>query len=282
MKTVRIVAVAVFILSVIFWGIRRFHAKQQDTVPPVISSFIDVLSVRTDADEAELKKGLTAEDNADGDVTDSIVIANISRFTEKGVCRIEYLAFDRSNNIAHYERIVRFEDYRSPEIRLTAPLMYVQNKEILLTDRIFAADCLEGDISEKLRFTSVGVSAYDTGVYELHAEARNSYGDTVRETFLLNVIPFEYNRGQITLTEYLIHVPAGEEIFPEEYIKEAADEDGNPLPAETVIITREVDVTKPGTGQFRYEIIDANGNVAAVTFLAVIVTDPANVTGQEG
>ena len=51
------------------------------------------------------------------------------------------------------------------------------------------------------------------------------------------------------------------------------DNEGNAIPLESVIITKEVDTSKPGTGQFRYEIIDKNGNVAASTFLAVIVTE---------
>jgi RHS repeat-associated protein len=39
------------------------------------------------------------------------------------------------------------------------------------------------------------------------------------------------------------------------------------------IISKEVDTSKPGTGQFKYEIKDKNGNIAAITFLAVIVTE---------
>jgi hypothetical protein len=51
------------------------------------------------------------------------------------------------------------------------------------------------------------------------------------------------------------------------------DNEGNVIPLESVIITKEVDTSKPGTGQFRFEIKDQNGNIAANTFLAVIVTE---------
>lgn len=273
MRIVRVVTVAVFVLSVLIWGIGKYRALRMDVIPPVIVADSDEIHVSTKDDESELKKGLTATDNVDGDITDEIVIANISQFSEKGVCKIEYLVFDQSNNVGHYERTVCFDDYKSPKISLTAPLMYKQNKEIVLTDRLFVTDQLEGDISDKLRFSTAGASQYETGVYELYLEARNSYGDQVKETLLLNIIPYENDRGYIRLKEYLIYVTAGRKVFPEYYIEKVVDNEGNSISHNSVIITQEVDTSKPGTGQYRYEVKDKNGNVAAITFLAVIVTE---------
>ena len=273
MKIVRIVTVAVFLISIILWGIGEFHVRNRDDIPPVITSDSDEIHVSTKADEAELKKGLTATDNVDGDITDDILIANISHFYEKGVCKIEYIVFDESNNAGHYERTVCFDDYESPKISLNAPLMYIQNKEIILSDRLFVTDCLEGDISDKMRFSSAGATSTDKGVYELYVEVRNSYGDIVKETLLLNVVPYENNRGTIVLKEYLIYVKVGEVISPSEYLVEVTDNEGNTISLESVVITMEVDTSKPGTGQFRYEVIDKNGNIASSTFLAVIVTE---------
>ena len=218
MRIVRVITVVVFLMSVVIWGIGKYYDLNLDETPPIIEADTDEIHVSTKADEAELKKGLTATDDVDGDLSDGIVIANISPFLEKGVCKIEYMVFDHSNNVGHYERTVYFDDYKSPEINLTAPLMYKQNKEIILTDRLFAIDQLEGDISDKLRFSTAGASQYETGVYELYVEARNSYGDLVKETLLLNIIPYENDRGYIRLKEYLIYVPAGRKIYPEKYI----------------------------------------------------------------
>ena len=183
------------------------------------------------------------------------------------------MVFDKSNNVSYHERIVHFDDYESPTIDLTAPLMYVQNRDIILSDRIFVTDQLEGDISDKLRFSASGTTTYDIGVYELYAEARNSYGDTIKETLLLNIIPYESNRGFIGLTKYLLYVSTGDKISPEKYLDVVMDEEGDSVSHESVIITKEVDTTKPGTGQYKYEIKDKNGNVCAITFLAVIVTE---------
>ena len=273
MKIVRVVTVAVFLLSVLIWGFGKYHAAKRDNTPPIIMSDSSEIHVSTKADEAELKKGLTAMDDVDGDITDSIIVANISQFTRKGVCKIEYLVFDNNNNVGRYERTVYFDDYESPKIDLTAPFMYIQNKEIILSDRLFAIDSLEGNISDKLRFSSSGTSTYETGVYELFVEVRNSYGDIVKETLLFNVVPYDNSRGSIELTEYLIYVTVGETISPDEYLGKVEDNDGSEISLESVIITKQVDTTKPGPGQYRYEIKDENGNVAAVTYLAVIVTE---------
>lgn len=151
--------------------------------------------------------------------------------------------------------------------------MYIQNKEIVLSDRLFVTDCLEGDISDKLRYSAASATTYEIGVYELFVEARNSYGDLVKEKLLLNVVPYEKNIGYIGLSEYLIYASVGEGLSPEEYIIEAYDSEGDAVPFESIIISKEVDTSKPGTGQFRYEIKDKNGNIAAITFLAVIVTE---------
>ena len=124
-----------------------------------------------------------------------------------------------------------------------------------------------------MRFSSAGVSTNETGVYELYVEVRNSYGDAVKEKLLINVVPYEKNIGHIGLNEYLIYVSVGDVISPEQYIQEVVDSEGNAVSLESVIISKEVDTSKPGTGQFRYEIKDKNGNIAAITFLAVIVTE---------
>ena len=56
MKIVRIVTVAVFLLSALIWGLGKYHAMNQDKTPPVIYSESQEIHVSTSADEAELKK----------------------------------------------------------------------------------------------------------------------------------------------------------------------------------------------------------------------------------
>ena len=47
MKFVRVITVAVFLLSVVIWGIGKYHAMNTDKVPPVIESDSDEIHVKT-------------------------------------------------------------------------------------------------------------------------------------------------------------------------------------------------------------------------------------------
>ena len=75
--------VAVFLLSILVWGIGRYRSMNMDKIPPVIWSDSQEIHVSIHADTEELKKGLVATDNVDGDITHDIVIAYISDFLEK-------------------------------------------------------------------------------------------------------------------------------------------------------------------------------------------------------
>lgn len=272
MRFIRRITIAVFICSAVLWGVGYVSKLNQDTEAPVIKADSDVIYVKAGCDDEELKKGLTASDDEDGDVTKDIIVGTISPFIEKGVSRVEYLVFDQSNNVGSYVRTVHFEDYSSPYLVLTAPLMYKQNSEIVLSDRLFAVDRLEGDISNKIRLSTSGVTQSEAGIYELKVEVKNSYGDLVDETLLLNIMPYENDRGYIKLKEYLVYLPAGAEISPLDYVEKAVDSEGTEMPLESVVITQEVDTNKPGTGQFRYEMRDQYGHTT-ITYLAVIVTE---------
>ena len=272
MRFVRGITIAVFIGAVILWGVGKIYTLKQDKQAPVIQSENDEIHVQAGCDESEFMKGLTATDNVDGDLTKEIIVGSISPFIEKGVSTIEYLVFDQSNNVGRYERTVYFDDYRSPKLVLTEPLMYKQNTEIVLSDRLFAIDSLDGDISSKIRLSTPGVSQSETGIYEINVEVKNSYGDLVKESLLLNIIPYQNDQGHIKLKEYLIYVSKDTEIFPMTYIDKVVDSDGHVLSEEDVSVSMEVDMSKTGTGQIRYELTDPYGN-RAVTYMAVIVTE---------
>lgn len=124
---------------------------------------------------------MTAKDDKDGDLTDEIVIGKVSHFSEKGVSKIEYVVFDKENNVGKYERIVHFDNYTSPKFELTEPLMYRTNDKITLSDRLMAKDMITGDISDKIKFESSNVIQNKKGVYQVTVSVKNQFGDYVRE-----------------------------------------------------------------------------------------------------
>ena len=274
MKIAKIITILVFICTVGIWLYGKEEVKKQDAVPPVINSTIDELHVNaaTAAEEAVLKAGLTAFDDKDGDITEHIIVGTISPFKEKGICDVEYVVFDSSNNVGRYERTVYFENYESPELHLSKALVYEVNGKITISDRLTVIDMLEGDISGKIRFSSANLTTSEAGTYRLNVEAKNSYGDTVKYQLPINLVRYNCDQERIQLKDYLVYVEKGDDLAPEKYIEKVINRTGEVERLENVKITREVDLTKSGTGQICYELLEGE-DVVYATYLTVIVTE---------
>ena len=274
MKIAKTITILVFICSIAIWIYGKGIVKKQDSVPPVITSTIDELHVdaATASEDAILKKGLTASDDVDGDITEHIIVGTISTFKEKGVSDVEYVVFDSSNNVGRYERTVHFENYESPKIHLSKALVYEVNGTVAISDRLTATDMLEGDISKQIRFSSANLTVNEAGTYRLNVEVKNSYGDSVKYQLPINLVRYNCDQERIQLKEYLIYVKKGQEVSPESYVKRVINRTGEVEGLENIKITREVDLTKSGTGQICYELLEER-EVVYATYLTVIVTE---------
>ena len=85
MKRARII-LAVLCLATVFAGYRYYEKNEAeiDTEDYVLKASEEVLEVSIQATEDELKQGVTAWDERDGDVTDSIVIESIEKRPQRG------------------------------------------------------------------------------------------------------------------------------------------------------------------------------------------------------
>ena len=272
MKIARLITIFIFLCSIAVWIYGKGEMRKQDSVPPVITSSINELHVDASAEEINLKEGISAADDTDGDLTGNITVGTISPFKEKGVSDVEYVVFDSSNNVGRYERTVYFENYESPKLHLSKALVYEVNGTINISDRLTAVDMLEGDISGKIRFSSANLTTTEEGTYKLNVEVKNSYGDLVRYQLPINLVRYNCEQEYIQLKEYLVYVKKGGELSPEKYVEKVTNRAGGEEGLDAVRITREVDLTKPGTGQICYELLEGEHAVYAA-YLTVIVTE---------
>lgn len=272
MKIAKWITVIIFICAIAIWIYGKEEIKKQDHVPPVITSTIDELYVDATTGEEGLKEGLTASDDVDGDITENIIVGTISPFKKKGVSDVKYVVFDSSNNVGYYERTVYFKNYESPKLHLSKALVYEVNGKINITDRLTAIDMLEGDISEKIRFFSTNLTITEEGTYKLNVELKNSYGDSVKYELPINIVPYSCSQDFIQLKEYLIYVKKEDVFRPESYIQKVTNRKGQEVGLGNVKITKEVDLTKPGTGQICYELYEGE-EVVYATYLTIIVTE---------
>ena len=260
MKYIRLITCAVFIITFVVWiGSTLIFSRNADHEGPVIKAKEDRIVVSIADGEDGLKKGLKATDTKDGDLTDQILIGKQSKFIEKGVSQVEYLVFDSNNNVGTYSREVVYEDYTSPEFRLSMPLVYRVGEPIQVLDRLSVYDCIRGDISDKVKIVSSDVDSSKPGVYMMGIEASNQFGDLVSAKVPVSVVEGKYDLSSIELSSYFATVKLGSKDWnPRSYL--VSDNEG-------IQVQSYVDLSNEGC----YQVIFSDGS--GYTSLVVMVRE---------
>ena len=157
MKKLRWFAITLFLLSVVLYALDQNQIRRKtDQTIPKISMDQDEIQVSVKDPEKVWKKGITAYDEKDGDITDSLVIESVSTFLEKGRRLVSYAAFDRDGHVAKASRQLIYTDYHSPKISCAKPFSFPVGTQDIL-DSVYATDCIDGDISNKVEITGDSV-----------------------------------------------------------------------------------------------------------------------------
>lgn len=283
-RLMRIFSVVLLVFSAALYTFSGIYVSRgSDAKGPEIYMEENELTVSIDADEEDLLKGITAEDNKDGDVTDSLMIEKVGMFTEKGKRKITIDAFDSNNNVTKTERVIVYSDYTSPRLSLTGPLRVAANATDEMLDVITVEDCLDGDITENLQITPVENITNITvpGDYDMKITVTNSAGDVVEMPVTVEVYDYsqEAAKPQILLTDYIVYTSVGSEIDPGAYLKGVqvhdtvydwnSDSDGLPYSKSSVMIENPVDTKNPGTYEIAYSL-ENDGRISTVRLIVVV------------
>jgi len=284
MRILNRIATIAFLLVVVLFGIFFFRTRMNDRIPPVISMDEDELNISVKDSEEDLLKDVTASDNKDGDLTDRIILENLSNFTEPGQRVATYAVFDSSGNIARATRIIKYKDYVPPRFEITSP-MILPTSAISGTSssdyiaNVKATDCLDGDVSHNVKVLKVGeIQEEHYGTTALaDLQVFNSAGDVTKISF--PVVFQTSNTPQITLKDYIVYLKKGTKFDPESYItgatvgKEEFDrEEYESRYQTTVSYNSKVDVNTPGVYTVSYVGAYKNRD-PSMTCMVVIVED---------
>ena len=152
MKKLRVFSIVLLIVSVIIFIAFQMYAKVvRDNKSPVITCESEELVVSVEATTEELLENVTAKDSHSGDVTDTLVIEEMSAFTEDGTRVITYAAVDESKNVGRCERVLTYTDYEKPKFGMNSSLCFRMGTNINIFDVITAESSLDGDLSEKIK-----------------------------------------------------------------------------------------------------------------------------------
>lgn len=290
MRRLRIAVMALFVVSLAaFIGYNIYSKMIQDNVPPVLTAETDTISVSVAAeDDSGLYQGLKAEDNRDGDLTDSIRISSMSNFTAPGKREVTYAVFDSSNQGATLTRTLEYTDYTSPQIRLSAPLRYSlqQMDEVNLTENMSVEDCLDGNITSQIRASyNDAVYVQEAGDYAVTVQVSNSAGDTCTVGLTVTVTDpsdeTEREKYYPLLSQYIVYAEIGGSVDYKslitgferngtEYLFGQGEDEFMPGSRDDVIISGDVNFAEAGTYTVEYQFQREDG-AAASTKLAVVV-----------
>lgn len=271
MRYLRICTVIIFVASLLFssWVNYQYYSAQ-NTDYPVLTNSIDAPEISVQELPDALFQGLTATDETDGDLTEKIMVASMSHFLEPGTVNVKYVVFDSHNNAASLSRRVHFTDYQSPRFSLDKTPIYRVGSSFDLLDHLTVTDCIEGDISDRIRVISNMVHNYSEGIYPVLLEVSNSFGDTAQLSVLVHYTSKESNVS-IKLHQYVVYLQQGDSFDPHQWIASVTDQNLSTLDPGKIEIQGNLDVETPGTYQLVYSY--ANGGLTGKTAITVIVTE---------
>lgn len=215
MKLLRLIIVVFSLIVFVVFGIYRYREYvTSDYVAPVISADTDTLLVSVNATDADILAGMSARDNLDGDVSNTLFVVSKSKFLHDVTRRVDYAAFDKDNNVGTYSREITYTDYVSPHFSLVQPLHFLNSyssHDYLKNFRAY--DCLDGNLTQQLRITLGETTVIDEMVSsrKINLQVTNSAGDTA--TLALDALLEDYDtfyKQSPALSEYLIYTNLGE------------------------------------------------------------------------
>lgn len=203
-----------------FFGYRAWDQMRTDTQPPVLSVPDETLEISVQEPQSALVQGVSAADNVDGDVTDSIVVESVSLLSgEDGTISVGVAAFDSAGNVAKAQRKARYTDYESPKFTLSGPLLYAYGRSFDVLDTVGAEDVIDGNIQHHVRAMATDGNAITTvGTHKVQFQVTNSLGDTVTQVFPVEVYYADAYDAALTLKEYLVYLPKGAEFNAKSYL----------------------------------------------------------------
>lgn len=220
MKQKRVGIVVLFFISVIcLLGFVYKEYKERDLDIPVISYDMDTIELSIQDDESMLLEGMTAWDDTEGDLTNSIFIEGVEKVQdgENNEFIATYTVFDQSGNRDVAERTVIYTDYEPIKFSFTSELKFPVGEEVDIVSLTSAEDCIDGDITRYISFEmhDALLDSPSSGIYECQLEIINNLGDI--STLSVNVEIYEDSYEKqvyepiLYLSDYILYLNVGDE-----------------------------------------------------------------------
>lgn len=245
-----------------YYGYSFYNSIIQDQTQPVIEITEDEIEVSIEDGQEALLRGVTAYDEKDGEITDSLVIESIGRFAN-GKRTVTYAAFDSDNHVCKASRVISYADYESPQFICKAGYRFPVGAKSVV-DTMKAEDCIEGSLTKLIK-ASPGfyVDTATPGLYSFQYQVANSAGDVEYLPVTVEIYdPADPNVIDFELKDYVVYTEKGKEINAKSYLDVEEPDYYN-------IDDSEVNYNEPGVYEITYSI--KMGERKGTNRLAVVV-----------
>lgn len=256
-----------FILLVLsfgcFIGYKQYRKATDDVTPPRIACEEKTITASVSVTEEELLQGVTAYDDVSGDLSEAVLIEDISDFISENTRIVTYAAIDDSTNVSRLERTLVYTDYKEPQFSLVGPLSYPVGTKVKILGNITATSNLDGDLTDKIRYgLSDVIDNMTPGKYDIEYRVTDSCGKTSYLNTEIEIYDAMYSAIKVELTDYLVYVDKGANFNKEAYFK------GSNIEGE-LTITSDVNTKEEGVYYVDYFV---NGiNASGKSRLVVVV-----------
>lgn len=203
------------------------------------------------SDTALLLEGVTATDDRDGDVTDSVIIENIFPNDDRTGASVIYAAKDSHNNVTKVTHRVNYKaagDAAAPE------------------------ENTETDGSDAAPAENAEAEGSDAAPAAEEAQQNDTEGVKNEANAKMEIEALPSKSPRMYLNTYETTVKAGSELDKISYIKEITDDaDSQKTLFAEIQVDGEVDTATPGDYTLTYHVTDSNGNQSNMAVLTVHV-----------
>lgn len=215
----------------------------EDRNGPEISVPQEEITYVAGTDTSALLNGVTAQDDRDGDVTDTVTIESIIPNANQTAASVVYVAKDSKNNVTKETRTILYSTDANQAAAQAAA-------EQVAADQAAAEQAAQGDAAgESAQTTDDGAAQNEAAIAALSAESPRFY-----------------------LTQYSVELERGAELNELSYVQDISDdEDSRDELYQGIRISGEVDTNTPGEYTLEYHVVDSDGNNSNVAQLRVTV-----------
>lgn len=244
-------------------GVVYIKGSEDNEGPKITFSEDKDTKYTSDMTTEDLLKDVKAQDNKDGDVTDSLTVETMYPKNDGKQITVIFVAKDKSNNITKKEFTMEAEDgsAENPNLGL------VDNEDLTdNTDEAENPDADSGTQDTAEEDSTDSSNAADSTDRDLTPQEQ---AQKTEEDKIAQLSPQD---PRIYLTTYYVEVPVGTTLDKLSYVRDIQDDTETTSDLfKKIQITGDVNTATPGTYELTYYVVDDQGNISNGAILTVVV-----------